>query len=169
MRKFGLYIIVCAVAALAPFLSAHSEPQRVHAASFPGWPAQFEGAALQPLPLTERERRFTNDFPGRIARFTDGKREIIIRWVTEATRKLHPAADCFQGLGYNVKPLPLRVEKDGTLWASFAAVKGEERLNVYERIHGDAGESWTNVSAWYWSALGSEGPWWAITIAEKQP
>jgi len=31
------------------------------------------------------------------------------------------------------------------------------------------GGHWTDVSAWYWSALlgSSEGPWWALTVAEN--
>ncbi len=155
MRRSSLfYIIVCAVAALVPFLSAQSESARNAAAvAFPGWPTEFEGKTLTPLPLTELEERFNADFPGKIGRFTDGKREIVIRWVTEATRKLHPASDCFQGLGYTVKPLAMHRDEKGSLWSSFAASKGNERLRVYERIHSDSGETWTDVSAWYWSAL----------------
>src|SRR5688572_30210123 len=165
------YIVACAIAALTPFLSAHSE----HASGntkfvFAGWPEQFEGKTLTPLPLTELEQRFTTDFPGKISRFSDGKREIVIRWVTEATRKLHPASDCFQGLGYSVKPLALHRDESGALWASFTATKGNERLRVYERIHSDTAQSWTDVSSWYWSALRTgNGSWWAITIAQKEP
>jgi hypothetical protein len=83
---------------------------------------------------------------------------------------MHFASDCFQGLGYTVTPLPVHRDAQGSLWASFAAIKDTEHLRVYERIHNDAGESWTDVSAWYWSALRHEdgGPWWAITVAEKR-
>jgi hypothetical protein len=49
-----------------------------------------------------------------------------------------------------------------------AATKGNDRLRVYERIHSDSGKSWTDVSAWYWSALNEDRPWWAITVAEKE-
>ena len=172
MRRGNLfYIVVCVIAALMPFLPANTEPSGSAAgAVFPGWPAEFEGQTLTPLPLTEIEQTFNSDFPGKIARFTDGKREIVIRWVTEATRKLHPSSDCFQGLGYNVKPLALHRDEKGSLWSKFAASKGNERLRVYERIHSDAGESWTDVSAWYWAALKqNSGSWWAITVAEKEP
>lgn len=110
-----------------------------------------------------------NDFPGRIGRFSDGEREIVIRWVTEATRKLHPASDCFQGLGYSIKPRALQRDDKGSLWSSFGASKGNERLRVRERIHSESGETWTDVSSWYWAALREEGPWWAITVAEKEP
>lgn len=155
-----------------PLLSVQSENTSRHGRNveFTGWPAQFDGKPLTPLPLTELEQRFGTDFPGRIGRFTDGKREIVIRWVTEATRKMHFASDCFQGIGYSVKPLPVHRDENGSLWASFAANKGNERLRVFERIHNDSGESWTDVSSWYWSALRQEnsGPWWAITIAEKE-
>ena len=171
MRRSSLfYIIACAVAALVPFLSAQSESSGSRGAvTFPGWPSEFQGKTLTPLPLTELEERFNADFPGKIGRFTDGKREFVVRWVTEATRKLHPASDCFQGLGYNVKPLPVHRDETGSMWSSFAATKGNERLRVYERIHSDSGETWTDVSAWYWVVLRKdEGGWWAITIAEKE-
>ena len=171
MRRSGYYIIACALAALAPFLFSQSESASGSNGNvvFPGWPTQIEGKTITPLPLTELEKRFMADFPGRIGRFSDGRREIVIRWVTEATRKLHPASDCFQGIGYRVKPLPVRRDNDGTLWSSFAAGKDGEQLRVYERIHSESGETWTDVSAWYWSALSSNGPWWAISIAEKEP
>lgn len=171
MRRGTLfYIVVCVIAALLPFLSAQPEPSGSAAAvAFPGWPTEFEGKTLTPLALTEVEQRFNTDFPGKIARFSDGKREIVIRWVTEATRKLHPASDCFQGLGYTVKPLAVRRDEKGSLWSSFAASKGNDRLRVYDRIHADSGETWTDVSAWYWSALKrTNGSWWAITVAEKE-
>lgn len=170
MRRSHLfYIVACAVAALLPFFSARTESSgSVGAVAFPGWPTEFEGKTLTPLPLTEIEQLFNADFPGKIGRFTDGKREFIVRWVTEGTRKLHPASDCFQGLGYSVKPLAMHRDAKGSLWSSFEATKGSDRLRVYERIHSDSGETWTDVSAWYWAALQhGEGSWWAITIAEK--
>lgn len=172
MRRSNIvYIAACTLAALMPFLSAEPESRSVaREVVFAGWPTELKGKSLTPLPLTELEQRFATDFPGRIGRFTDGKREIIIRWVTEPTRKMHFASDCFQGLGYTVRPLAVHRDEHGSLWASFAATKDTERLRVYERIHNDAGESWTDVSAWYWAALRNEngGPWWAITIAEKE-
>jgi hypothetical protein len=165
------YVIVCVMAALAPFIFAASHaPSNAGNVAFSGWPTEFEGKTLTLLPLSDLEKRFADNFPGRIGRFTDGKREIVIRWVTEATRKLHPSSDCFQGLGYTVTPLAAHRDASGSLWASFAATKGSDRLRVYERINNQAGETWTDVSSWYWSALRREdsGPWWAFTVAEKQ-
>jgi hypothetical protein len=171
-RSYVFYVIACVMAALAPFIFAESRASSSAGnVAFGGWPTQFEGKTLTALPLTDVEKRFASDFPGRIGRFTDGNREIIIRWVTEATRKLHPSSDCFQGLGYTVKPLAAHRGANGSLWASFAATKDNNRLLVYERINNDSGATWTDVSSWYWSALRHEdsGPWWAFTVAEKQP
>jgi hypothetical protein len=160
------YIIACALAAVVPLL-----PLRVSGTpqpAFPGWLTRFEGKPLKELPLSEREQRFKADFSGHIARFTDGTREIVVRWVTQETRKLHPTADCFEGLGYRIKPLPLRVDAEGNRWGAFAATRGDATIHVYERIHDDAGNSWTEASEWYWAALmgKTKGPWWAITVAE---
>jgi len=171
-RSFIAYLIACAIAALVPYWSAQHQIAAgiTPAVTFPGWPSKFNGKTLTPLALNEREKSFASNFPGRIARFTDGQRELIIRWVTEPTRKLHPSSDCFQGLGYTVKPLPAHSDEHGALWARFAATKGNERLLVYEQIHADSGKTWTDVSAWYWSALQHDsGSWWAITVAEKEP
>lgn len=172
MRYKIIYAGACLLAFLAPWLSAMPKsPGGGHAGVvFPGWPTHFEGRALTQLPLSERERRFGDDFPGRIARFTDGRREVIIRFVTDATRKLHPASDCFSGIGYSVRPLPLRVDDAGARWGSFTAERGGEKFRVYERIYADAGDSWEDVSAWYWAVAGGNnpGPWWAVTVAERE-
>ena len=82
--------------------------------AFPGWPTHYEGRALTELPLTQRELAFVRDFPGRVGRFSDGRREIIIRWVGAPTRRLHPAADCFRGLGYSMTPMPVRQDATGS-------------------------------------------------------
>ena len=173
MRRTALYLGICTLAALIPILPLRSQQSDVAnlRVAFSGWPTQFEGQALRPLPLTEREQRFGRDFPGHIGRFTDGKREIIVRWVSEATRRLHPATDCFEGIGFSVRPLPLHVDGGGSRWSSFIATRGKERLRVRERIYTNTGESWTDVSSWYWAAVQKTqtGPWWAITVAEGEP
>jgi hypothetical protein len=169
MRRFIIFIIGISLAAVAPLYSA----QRGRPATegqFPGWPTHFEGRALTTLPLSERELRFGRGFPGRIGRFTDGRREIVLRLVTQETRMLHPAADCFRGLGYTISPLPVRLDGEGRRWGVFEARRGEEHLLVSERIYSAAdGGAWSDVSTWYWSALvgRSRGPWWAVTIASS--
>ena len=163
------FIIACGIATFAPFLLTNEKPSKPIAASTQNFPTEFEGLKLKELALSERERYFTQDFPGEIRRFTDGRREIIIRRVTEATRKLHPAKDCFAAIGFQTKPMPLKTDENGKHWACFSAVKGDESLRVCERISDAAGNEWTDVSAWYWSAFTqANGAWLAYTVAEKE-
>jgi hypothetical protein len=162
-------LIVCVAAALVPWMAPPA--QSVPVGSFPGWPTHFEGKPLRVLPLGPLEQRFAADFPGRIGRFSDGEREIVIRWVSGQTRKLHPSSDCFRGVGYSITPQPIVIEPDGTRWSRFEAVRGNEQLEVRERLYDASGNQWSDVSAWYWAAtMGkSSGPWWAITIASSRP
>jgi len=165
----SLLLSVCAFAALAPLWFSSEKKINVRGQNTGAFPQTFEGLALKELPLSEREKFFLEDFPGSVGRFSDGRREIIVRFVTEATRKLHPATDCFRAIGYQTKPLPLRVDGEGKRWGCFSAVKSGEELNVCERISDDAGNEWTDVSAWYWAALiETNGEWRAITVAERR-
>ena len=131
----------------------------------PPWPNEFEGRFLQALPVRPEEGRFAAEFPGQLARFTDGEREILMRRVFAPTRALHPSADCFRGIGYSVSPLPLRRASDGALWSCFDAV-GKRKLVVCEQVRGSDGTSYSDVSAWYWQASmgNSGGPWLALTV-----
>lgn len=158
-------LLACAVAAFVPLLGAR--PQPAPTGHFPGWPTQFAGRPLHQLPLGPIEQRFAADFPGRIGRFTDGEREIVIRWVSQETRKLHPASDCFRGAGYAITPQPLLVEATGARWGAFLAKRDTQQLDIRERIYDTSGNQWTDASAWYWAATTGEsaGPWWAVTIA----
>ena len=165
MRYAQLFVIACLLAAAVPFLPSRPVAKTADLA-FPGWPTHFEGRTLTSVPLSEREQRFSRGFPGRMATFFDGTRTILFRWVTAETRKLHSAADCFRGSGYRVHPLPLRRDANGRLWGAFQATRGSETVHVCERISDGSGNSWTDVSAWYWAALKGEGtgPWWAVTV-----
>jgi hypothetical protein len=168
-RPLLFFIISCLLAAVAPFAPMRSGVTNEQS-TFPGWPIQFEGRRLTQLPLSSREKRFAADFPGRIARFSDGSREIIIRWVERETRALHAASDCFKGLGYSIKPIPARDALGGHHWGGFEARQGDDALRIYERIYDSADkESWSDVSSWYWQATmgGTSGGWWAVTVAER--
>ncbi len=163
------FLIACLAAALAPLVMGGKSvsPNVKGTSGFPGWPATFENKILTRLPLSALEERFAREFPGHIARFTDGKREIIMRWVAHPTRKLHPAADCFRANGYTVTPRPIR-EAGGQRWATFVAAHGKSSFLVSERIHGQHGRQWSDVSAWYWAnQLGDGGASWAITVAQR--
>jgi hypothetical protein len=120
--------------------------------------------------LTEREVIFNRNFPGQVAKFTDGQRELILRWVTKGTRQLHSSSDCFRGTGYNVSPRPATLDARGARWSCFAAERGRHRLLVRERITDERGREWTDVSAWFWSVIlrQTEGPWMAVTVVESE-
>ena len=167
-RTTSIYLLTCLLAALVPIV--RWKDTDASAVPFPGWPAQFNGQALQPLNKSRVELQFESDFPGRIGKFTDGTREYLFRWVTEPTRMLHPAADCLKGSGYSLRPLPLLTDDAGRLWGCMEASSSQQRVRVRERIEDQAGNAWTDVSAWYWAAMlgKSQGPWWAVTVVEGQ-
>lgn len=155
-------------AAMAP-LALSEKRDATAAANFPGWPVRYENRPIAQLPMTSREEGFARDFPGRIGRFSDGEREIIMRWVSEPTRRLHPAADCFRGSGYAITPLPMQRNEAGALMGCFKSVRGGEALTVCESLHDEHGRSWSDASAWYWTATFdvSSGPWWSVVVAQK--
>jgi hypothetical protein len=163
------FLGLCAIAAWLPMASHDAASER--AEGFPGWPAEWDGAAIREVPLSERELRFNNNFPGRIAKFTDGNRDFILRWVTQGTRQLHGSADCFRGMGYAITPQPATIDTRRATWSCFLAQRGGQRLLVRERITDAHGRAWTDVSAWYWDVLlrRSTGPWMAVTIAAEEP
>lgn len=161
------FLIVCLCAALAP-LGRGQIAVTPAATGFPGWPTHLAGRPLTPLALTAQETAWQDGFPGRVGRFSDGRQEIILRWVTQETRKLHASSDCFKANGYRIEPLPLKRDEQG-LWSRFIARRGETRLEVAERIEATDGAQWSDVSAWYWAALlgRTQGPWWAVTVAAR--
>ena len=162
-----IFILTCLATLFVPMVTSR-EAAVLSTVRVQEFPKEFEGRPLREVGLTEREKYFLNGFPGQIGRFTDGHREIIIRRVEEATRRLHPASDCFRAIGYTVTPLPLKVDDQGKRWSGFTAVKAEESLRVHERIDDARGREWTDVSSWYWSVWGEgKGEWWAWTVAER--
>ena len=167
-RGLAAHVAVCAMAAVVPFVP--TAPRAAGTAPFAGWPAELDGAPLRPLPLTATDARFARGFPGRLARFTDGRRGVLLRWLPAPTRQLHPAADCFRGAGYATSPAPARLDARGQRWACFDARRGPEALQVCERIFDAEGRSWTDTSSWWWAAvLGrADGPYWSVTVVEPR-
>ena len=161
------FLLICLCAALAPLARGFLGEPPVDTA-FPGWPTHFAGRPLTMQPLTPLEDSLQKEFPGRVGRFSDGQREIILRWVTQETRKLHASSDCFKANGYRIEALPIKREGEA-LWSRFTATRGKVRLEVAERIYAPGGGQWSDVSAWYWAAqLGrTQGPWWAVTVASR--
>ncbi|MDP1691194.1 MAG: hypothetical protein Q8L49_04440 [Burkholderiaceae bacterium] len=131
------------------------------------WPREWRGQALQPLARSAVEARFAERFPGRIARFrlAAAGDELVLREVQRPTRMLHPAADCWRGIGWRVQAAQLRRDDEQILWRCFEATHAGQRVRVCERIVDAQGRAFTDTSAWFWAAsLGqSAGPWQAIT------
>jgi hypothetical protein len=169
MRKMlAVWIALHLAASLAPLAKTGGAPKNTRAA-FTAWPATFEGRKLTRLPLTELERRYHKNFPGHIARFTDGDREIVMRWLKKGTRRLHPISDCLRGSGYDVKPLPIRIDTGGRQWSCVSAKREGTSMRACEIIFDEAGSSWSDVSSWYWASVlrETEGPFWAVTAASE--
>jgi exosortase/archaeosortase family protein len=159
----GLSFIVCLFSA---FLPAASAPTIVSDIA-PEWPAVWRGAPLRPLALSAVEHRFARGFPGHIARLTNEREVLIWRHVTRPTRMMHPAADCYRAAGWRIAEERLEQDSAGR-WRCFTARSGRgEALRVCEQITDTAGQTYTDASAWYWSALLGEtiGPWQALTVA----
>lgn len=132
------------------------------------WPSQWEGAAVRPLSLGPVEQRFARQFPGAIARMTDGERVLVLRHVSAPTRMLHPAEDCYRALGYGIASARLEHDAHAQLWRCFTATRQRgPALRVCERTTDAQGRAFTDTSAWYWAALRgqSTGPWLAVTTA----
>jgi hypothetical protein len=133
------------------------------------WPTEWRGQPMQPLALSAVEQRFSVQFPGRIARFAlADQSELVLREVTRPTRMLHPAADCWRGIGWQVQPARLVHDADASLWRCFEAERQGRRVRVCERIVDAQGRSFTDTSAWFWAASfgHSPGPWQAVTHVE---
>ena len=163
---FALAMGICAIWSVAGAMRPASAPAA--AAAFQEWPADWEGAPLRPLALSEVEHRFAERFPGAIARMTDDRQVLVLRRVDAPTRMLHPAADCYRALGYGIAQARLEHDVHARLWRCFVAERhGTQKLRVCERIVGADGDAFTDTSAWYWAAASgrSHGPWQAVTLA----
>ena len=163
-RLLALGLIAAALWPLAGRGSVIEQP----AQSAHEWPREIDGAPLRPLALSAVEQRFAQRFPGHIGRFEADGAVWVLRDVTRPTRALHPAADCFRGLGYRIADARLQFDTQARLWRCFAAERGGERVRVCERIVDAQGESFVDASSWFWAAaLGrSNGPWRAVTQVE---
>ncbi len=103
-----------------------------------------------------------------MARFRAGDRELVLRWTWRVGTGLHSGRYCYRGLGYDVVPEPAWQDSQGHLWSSFSAVRGEERRLIRERVYDARGQSWPEVSEWFWDACRgrTDGPWWSVVVEE---
>jgi len=185
MKHASIFVGACLFAAVLPVFVARAELPSTRAESNAAVQSGFAAAreiAVQTLaathlrdgpltqqPLTALEERFAARFPGTIARFQAGNATLIVREVAQATRQLHPAADCFRAAGYTLGAVRTHEDAQQTRWNCFQATAEGRRWRVCERIADGSGGQWTDVSSWYWAALWSQGsatagPWWAITL-----
>lgn len=166
-RQHLLLIAAFAAAAAAPLLPDEAAPSAPAA----HWPARFDGRVLAPLAPAPEDARLARNFPGHIRRFTDGRRQVVLRFVTGATRQLHPARDCFEAIGYTIAPAPMAAAPSGALASCFEASRNGVRVKVCERVTDARGASFPDISSWYWPALlgRSPGPWIAATTVEALP
>lgn len=167
----GALLLGCALLPLAAPAPAAPAPARLTVHREPAeWPREWAGQALQPLSRSAVEARFATEFPGRIARFrlADSGDELVLRDVQRPTRMLHPAADCWRGIGWQVGATSLvrdSMSPEARLWRCFEARRDGQRLRVCEHIVDAEGRVFTDTSAWFWAAsLGqTAGPWQAVT------
>jgi hypothetical protein len=158
-----LALTACAVLPLTQGRASSEPASRTQAE----WPIELDGRPLQPLALSDVEQRFAAHFPGRIGRFRSEADTITLRVADRPTRMLHPAADCYQGLGYRIRDARLEHDAHERLWRCFTASRDGRTVRVCERIEASNGEAFTDTSAWYWASVfgKSQGPWLAVTRA----
>ncbi|HEX3138419.1 MAG TPA: hypothetical protein VHQ87_00100, partial [Rhizobacter sp.] len=147
----ALLAAVLAVCGLAP-LAQHGQAEATAGRASPEWPTVWEGHALRPLALSAVERRFAARFPGHIARLTDGEQVLVLREVRQPTRMLHPAADCYRGLGYRIVQTQLEHDAQQRMWRCFVAEREGRQTRVCERIVDAQGQAYTDASSWFWAA-----------------
>ena len=161
-----LFAALALTAAVAPAISMRDRPSGV-AANTP-WPSTYEGRRIVSLASAPEDALLASQFPGSVARFSDGSRQIVLRRMDGATRRLHPARTCFRATGHDIAPAPMRVSR-GHAASCFAATRGGRTFLVCEQVRDGAGRSWPDISSWYWSALlgTSDGPWTAALTVER--
>lgn len=162
-----LLALVLIASALWP-LAGRGQTEAMRVPTAHEWPRELDGEMLRPLALTAVEQRFAQRFPGHIGRFESAGAVWVLRDVSRPMRALHPAADCFRGLGYRIEHTQLHSDAQARLWRCFIAERNGERVHVCERIVDGQGEGFVDASSWFWAAtLGrSGGPWRAMTRVE---
>ena len=163
------WLVACLALLMVPILAGTFVPSSEASGRFTGWVDQWDGAALKRIDFTWRERSFVEGFPGQVAHFSDGRRELIMRYTERATRKMLSASNCFSQAGFRITPLDGFTDAKGRTWSLFEAEKFGETLRVSERVTDRRGREWPSVGSWYWAATfgWSNGPWWTVTVVDK--
>ena len=162
-----VFFVVVASAAIAPSFAHTAKATSTEHSEFPGFPEQFQ--AMRQLELSSDESRFAQDFPGKIGKFEQAGKQYVVRFITQPTRMLHPAADCFRASGFSIEPLARCIAPQADATACFVAESNDQRLLVSESISDTQGQQWSDVSAWCWATQtgATHGPWWSITTISR--
>jgi len=152
---------------LVVFVSSFSKIVIQRTSETPPLLTNFQGIPVTRIPLTTAEEKFYEEFPGSIAVYEADGFKLIVRQVSRATRKLHPASHCLRAEGFRIGEKTVEGSEDGGRWLSYMIVRDGERFQVRERITNTASqECWPEISAWYWHAFlhPGKGPWEAVTV-----
>lgn len=165
MRVLGLAALL---APLVMMIETTLQPELPQVAKNPGV-FTFDGLTLPltQLAATEMEMAFARSFPGTLASYDWGGRQVILRRVDRATRRLHPTRDCLRAAGFETTDGATVTMSDGSVWARFHAGRDGRWWTVCERIVSTGnGATWTDASAWFWAAARHplNGPWQAETV-----
>jgi len=124
-------------------------------------------AVVALLPLCRRPDAPSTVAP-QVEHFIEGRQEWTVRPIAEASRQVHPAEECYRATGWQVRPLPMRL--DGSQrWGCFEATRSSERVEVCQTIVDSAGRSWSDSGSWWWSALWqrNRGPWKEVVMVTR--
>ncbi|MEM6666579.1 MAG: exosortase T, partial [Pseudomonadota bacterium] len=131
-------------------------------------PTSLAGEIGQPDPLTDRERRYFEQFGGTAQKARYGPMAITVVQTTSPLRHLHAPEDCLRGLGYQVTfigtrfdPVPTAVYRAedtvGVIWkvsVTFVASDGFATSNVAEAIW-----RWMRMPGATWQSVQRITPW----------
>ena len=164
---FSFWMLI-GIASISPLLKTSNPYHSSKVTPNNPLPPKLQDLDMFEVELSQDLQRFSRSFPGSIQVFDSEVGLIILRTVHRPTRSLHPAKDCLKSIGFHVKSMPLWEDSQKKRWSSLQASSHDQRIRVRERIYDSAGNSWTDVSSWFWHAiLGySDGSWTMITIIE---
>ena len=154
------FLLLCVAAGSSPAWAPRVRADQT-SNDFPGWGTLVPGG-WTPLPLEPTEAAYAESFPGRVARFEKGNQQLVVRYIEQPSRRVHPSHHCLAASGYHVERASSQHDPDVGIWI---ATRGVQRMRVEEWFVSADGHKQGDVSAWYWSAvLGrSRGPWIAYT------
>ena len=148
----SLYSLSFLLCLLLLYLPQNHDRQSKPSQQLGKFPKELFGRPLIKLELSAQDQRFAQNFPGKIGRFTDGEFRYIIRLCNNATRRVHSASECLKAQNNDIKHLP-HVKVRHLIWSEFEAIKNNQTKTIREIILDSQGQSWPDVSSWYWQAL----------------